>query len=88
MSIRFIIAVLSLSTFLVSGLSAEQYRLSGGETLELRAGAWDARNKTFANWDGVAGSYKMAPDGKIPCPDCGSRGSCRQDPGRGRGYYC
>ncbi len=72
MSIRFIIAVLSLSTFLVSGLSAEQYRLSGGETLELRAGAWDARNKTFANWDGVAGSYKMAPDGKIHVPIAGA----------------
>lgn len=72
MSIRFIIAVLSLSTFLVSGLSAEQYRLSGGETLELRAGAWDARNKTFANWDGVAGSYKMAPDGNIHVPIAGT----------------
>ena len=72
MSIRFIIAVLSLSTFLVSGLSAEQYRLSGGETLELRAGAWDARNKTFANWDGVAGSYKMAPDGNIHVPIAGA----------------
>jgi protein involved in polysaccharide export with SLBB domain len=72
LSIRFIIAVLSLSTFLVSGLSAEQYRLSGGETLELRAGAWDARNKTFANWDGVAGSYKMAPDGNIHVPIAGA----------------
>lgn len=72
MSIRFIIALLSLSTFLVSGLSAEQYRLSGGETLELRAGAWDARNKTFANWDGVAGSYKMAPDGNIHVPIAGA----------------
>jgi protein involved in polysaccharide export with SLBB domain len=56
----------------VSGLSAEQYRLSGGETLELRAGAWDARNKTFANWDGVAGSYKMAPDGNIHVPIAGA----------------
>ncbi|UES59624.1 hypothetical protein GFK91_28145 (plasmid) [Roseibium aggregatum] len=72
LSIRFVIAVLSLSTFLVSGLSAEQYRLSGGETLELRAGAWDARNKTFANWDGVAGSYKMAPDGNIHVPIAGA----------------
>ncbi|WJS05896.1 polysaccharide biosynthesis/export family protein [Roseibium aggregatum] len=56
----------------MSGLSAEQYRLSGGETLELRAGAWDARNKTFANWDGVAGSYKMAPDGNIHVPIAGA----------------
>ncbi|WP_454607457.1 polysaccharide biosynthesis/export family protein [Labrenzia sp. MBR-25] len=58
--------------FLGSGLAAEQYRLSGGETLELRAGAWDARNKTFANWDGVAGSYKMAPDGNIYVPIAGA----------------
>ncbi len=67
-----LIALISLVSFLGSGLAAEQYRLSGGETLELRAGAWDARNKTFANWDGVAGSYKMAPDGNIYVPIAGA----------------
>jgi protein involved in polysaccharide export with SLBB domain len=67
-----LIALFSLMAFLGSGLAAEQYRLSGGETLELRAGAWDARNKTFANWDGVAGSYKMAPDGNIYVPIAGA----------------
>ncbi|MGX1495003.1 protein involved in polysaccharide export with SLBB domain [Labrenzia sp. MBR-25] len=72
MSIRLLIALISLMAFLGSGLAAEQYRLSGGETLELRAGAWDARNKTFANWDGVAGSYKMAPDGNIYVPIAGA----------------
>ncbi|TYC75958.1 hypothetical protein FMN63_06165 [Stappia sp. BW2] len=72
MSIRLFVAVISLMAFLGSGHAAEQYRLSGGETLELRAGAWDARNKTFANWDGVAGSYKMAPDGNIYVPIAGA----------------
>lgn len=72
LSIRLLIALISLMAFLGAGRAAEQYRLSGGETLELRAGAWDARNKIFANWDGVAGSYKMAPDGNIYVPIAGA----------------